>query len=94
MRKMLKIMLLMAVFLVALSVPAFAQTTTNPDDYTPPPSVGGEVVTRGSGTAAGQLPYTGSNNTPSLVFIGLATIAAGGVIVVAARRRSQVLTRA
>jgi LPXTG-motif cell wall-anchored protein len=91
---MLKITLLVAVFLVALGVPAFAQTT-NPDDYSPPAEVGGTVVTRGQGDpGTGQLPRTGSNNTPSLVLIGLGAIAVGGVIVVASRRRSQVLTRA
>jgi LPXTG-motif cell wall-anchored protein len=92
---MLKITLLVAVFLVALGVPAFAQTQGDDDDYTPPAEVGGTVVTRGQGDpGTGQLPRTGSNNTPSLVLIGLGAIAVGGVIVVASRRRSQVLTRA
>ncbi len=89
MRRMLKLTLLVTVFVIALAAPALAQAT---DDYTV--TVGGEVVTRADGgTGSGQLPFTGSNNTPSLVAIGLAAVVVGGVIVVAARRRSQVLVR-
>lgn len=70
---------------------AFAQTTPDPDS-----GVAGTSVTRteGQGTATGQLPYTGSDGTPSLVLIGLSAIAVGGVIVVGVRRRQAVLQRA
>lgn len=91
MRRLLKVTLLMAVFLVALGAPALAQT----DDYTP--QVGGLVVTdpvEVGGIRVGRLPFTGSDNTPSLVLTGLGVIAAGGVIVIATRRRSEVLQRA
>jgi LPXTG-motif cell wall-anchored protein len=91
MRRLVKITLLVAVFVVALGVPAFAQTTG--DDYTP--QVGGSQVTRtGAATATkGRLPFTGSDNAPSLALIGLCAIAVGGVLVVAARRRSELLQR-
>ena len=86
---MLTITLLMALFVVALSVPAFAQTAAD-DDYTPVDPGSGAVSRRAS---KGRLAYTGSEGTTSLVFIGLAGLAAGVVMVVGARRRSQVLIR-
>ena len=36
------------------------------------------------------LAFTGSSNTPSYVLIGIAALVLGAVLVVAARRRSQV----
>ena len=54
---------------------------------------GGETVVRvKSATAsknAGALAFTGSSETPSYVLIGIAAIVVGAVLVVAARRRSQ-----
>ena len=47
-------------------------------------SVKAAEVTRGS------LAFTGSSNTPSYVLIGIAALVLGAVLVVAARRRSQV----
>jgi LPXTG-motif cell wall-anchored protein len=41
-------------------------------------------------TPAAQLAFTGSSDTPSYVLIGIAAIVVGAVLVVAARRRSQV----
>ncbi len=92
MRRLLKITLLVAVLTVALGAPAaLAQTD---DDYTPPPPGGVTVSKTDPGAPSGRLPVTGSDNTPSLVLIGLVAIAVGGIVVVAARRRSQVLARA
>ena len=52
---------------------------------------GGEVVVRvKSAEATKSLAFTGSSNTPSYVLIGLAALVLGAVLVVAARRRSQV----
>jgi len=94
MRRLLKITLLVAVLTVAFGVPAAVAQTD--DDYTPPSVAGISVTRTGSGTdpGSGQLPYTGSGNAPSLALIGLGAIAVGGIVVVAARRRSQVLARA
>jgi LPXTG-motif cell wall-anchored protein len=75
---------------------AFAQEDTPPVTT---PEVGGITVTRTEGTdpggTSGRLPFTGSSDdTPSLVLIGLSAIAVGGVIVIGARRRQAVLQRA
>jgi len=58
---------------------------------------GGEVVVRVdvAGTTASKPPaaalaFTGSSDTPSYVLIGIAALVLGAVLVVAARRRSQV----
>jgi LPXTG-motif cell wall-anchored protein len=40
--------------------------------------------------AAQALAFTGSNDTPSYVLVGIAALVLGGVLVLAARRRSQV----
>ncbi len=95
MRRVLKITLLVAALTLALGIPAaMAQTD---DDYTPP-TVGGITATRTDTdtgtTTSGRLPFTGSDNTPSMVLIGLGAIAVGGIVVIATRRRSQVLARA
>jgi len=39
---------------------------------------------------AAALAFTGSNNTPSYVLVGIAALVLGAVLVIAARRRSQV----
>jgi LPXTG-motif cell wall-anchored protein len=76
---------------------AFAQEDTPPVTT---PEVGGITVTRTDGvdvggSSTGRLPFTGSSDdTPSLVLIGLSAIAVGGVIVIGARRRQAVLQRA
>ena len=92
MLRLLRVMLLVAVFLVAFGVPAVAQTT-NADNYTPV-SVGGTSAVRVGGASAGRLPFTGSNDTPSFALVGIGAIALGAVMVVAAQRRSQVAQRA
>ena len=53
---------------------------------------GGEIAVLEAANAAnaGALAFTGSSNTPSYVLIGIAALALGAVLVVAARRRSQV----
>lgn len=56
---------------------------------------GGEVVVRvdvkgAQAAQANALAFTGSSNTPSYVLIGIAALVFGAVLVVAARRRSQV----
>jgi len=52
-------------------------------------NVGAETATRPPAPAAA-LAFTGSSDTPSYVLIGIAAIVVGAVLVVAARRRSQV----
>jgi LPXTG-motif cell wall-anchored protein len=89
MRRLLKITLLVGVLTLALSAPAMAQTD---DDYTP--DVGGITATREeSGSSTGRLPFTGSDDAPSLIIVGLGLAAIGAVAVVAARRRSEVVAR-
>jgi LPXTG-motif cell wall-anchored protein len=62
------------------------------DDYTP--EVAGEVATQtGTGTATGQLPFTGSNDSPSWILVGLVLTAIGAIFVVATRRRASVARR-
>jgi len=69
-------------------------------------TIDGSAYTATCGTLAGQvvvhvsaedvskqaaaLAFTGSSDTPSYVLVGIAAIVLGGVLVVAARRRSQV----
>ena len=90
MRRLLKITLLVGVLTLALSAPALAQT--DDDDYTP--DVGGITATRDeTGSSTGRLPFTGSDDTPSMVIVGLALAAVGAVAVVATRRRAQVVAR-
>jgi len=62
---------------------AVAQTA----DYPPTPG-GGQVVVpvQAQAPSAGQLPRTGSSNTPSLVLIGIAALVVGLVLVLAVRR--------
>jgi LPXTG-motif cell wall-anchored protein len=48
------------------------------------------VEVAGESVAVGPLAFTGSSNTPSYVLIGVAAVVLGAVLVVAARRRSQV----
>jgi LPXTG-motif cell wall-anchored protein len=64
------------------------------------PDVKGEAVTNSAvdpasatqQAAAGSrsLAFTGSNDTPSYVLVGIAALVLGAVLVIAARRRSQV----
>ena len=60
-------------------------------------NVSGEVVTRITVQTAGEvvarpLAFTGSNNTPTYVLIGVGAVVVGLVLMVAARRRSRVHT--
>lgn len=70
-----------ALTLVALALPAMAQSSYPPDVTTPP--------------AAPEQPlaFTGSDSTP-LVILAIVAITLGAVLVVAARRRSSVGSRA
>jgi LPXTG-motif cell wall-anchored protein len=72
--------------------------STGPDDY--PPNVctdlSGENVFKitvspasAAAPAAKALAFTGSNNTPSYVLVGIAALVLGAVLVIAARRRSR-----
>jgi len=64
---------------------AVAQTA----DYPPTPAPGGGQVVvpvQAQAPSAGQLPRTGSSNTPSLVLIGIAALVVGLVLVLAVRR--------
>jgi LPXTG-motif cell wall-anchored protein len=71
-----------ALMVVVWASTALAQTA----DYPPTPG-GGQVVVPVKAPAAGQLPRTGSSNTPSLVLIGIAALVVGLVLVLAVRRR-------
>ena len=56
-----------------------------------PCDVGGVSISRPAGDPAGsraQLPFTGSDGTSTLVWLGGGLAVAGGVIVVVSRRRS------
>lgn len=100
MRKLLILALATGTLVLVLAVPALAQE----DDYTPPTvagtvverepatQVGGETVTRGE-TRGGPLAFTGSDAL-SLALIGAGAFALGSVLVVGARRRRRVLSRA
>jgi LPXTG-motif cell wall-anchored protein len=69
----------------ALFVVVWASTAGAQTDYPPTPSVPQAVVPV-QAPAAGQLPRTGSSNTPSLVLIGIAALVVGLVLVLAVRR--------
>jgi LPXTG-motif cell wall-anchored protein len=75
-----------ALLVVVWAATAVAQTS----DYPPTPG-GGQVAVPvqapAQAPAAGQLPRTGSSNTPSLVLIGIAAVVVGLVLVLAVRRR-------
>jgi LPXTG-motif cell wall-anchored protein len=51
--------------------------------------VKGAAVTRPAVAGAQALAFTGSNNTPSYVLVGIAALVLGAVLVIAARRRSR-----
>ena len=77
-----------ALLVVVWASTAWAQTSS---DYPPTPGGGGVervpgVVSQPS-AAAGQLPRTGSSNTPSLILIGITALVVGVVLVLAVRRR-------
>ncbi len=65
----------------------------SPDDYTPGVAGASVTVTQGAFDPGGKLPFTGSNDSPSWALLGLALAAIGTVLVLAARRRAQVLQR-
>ena len=54
------------------------------------PARGRTSIVAGETVAVGPLAFTGSSDTPSYVLIGIAAVVIGAVLVVAARRRSQV----
>ena len=94
MRKLLITGLVVSALVLVFAAPAVAQ-----EDY-PPPSVLGEDVVRepevGRPTQAGPrgpLPFTGADSM-TLALLGAAALAAGSVLVIAARRRRHVLSRA
>jgi LPXTG-motif cell wall-anchored protein len=51
--------------------------------------VKGAAVTRPADPGARALAFTGSNNTPSYVLVGIAALVLGAVLVIAAKRRSR-----
>jgi LPXTG-motif cell wall-anchored protein len=65
-------------------------STAGATDYPPTPS-GGQAVVPVQAAAPGQLPRTGSSNTPSLVLIGITALVVGLVLVLAVRRRRAAL---
>ena len=73
----------------ALLVVVWASTAWAQSDYPPTPGGGGAERVPGvvSQPSAGQLPRTGSSNTPSLILIGVAALVVGVVLVLAVRRR-------
>jgi LPXTG-motif cell wall-anchored protein len=81
-RKAFVVLSTAALFVVVWASTAGAQTGS----YPPAPS-GGQAVVPVQAPAAGQLPRTGSSNTPSLVLIGIAALVVGLVLVLAVRRR-------
>lgn len=70
----------MAATVVALVLPAGAQTAYPPSSTTP---------TSEPSSQAANLAFTGSDSTP-LVIIGIIAVTLGAILVVAARRRSTV----
>jgi LPXTG-motif cell wall-anchored protein len=74
-------------FTGALLVVVWASTAgAQSGDYPPPtPTAGPGQAARVPG-AEGQLPFTGSSNTPSLILIGIAALVVGLVLVLAVRR--------
>ena len=88
MRRILALMVLAGV----LTIGAFGSSAFAQED-TPEPEVGGTTVVEVGGSTAGQLPFTGSTGTGTYVLVGLVIVALGGVLVVAGRRRDEVLSR-
>lgn len=85
MRRILSLTVMAGILTVgAFSSIAFAQDT-------PEPEVGGTVVTRGVGSAS--LPFTGSTSTGTWVLVAAAIVLVGALLVIAGRRREDVLTR-
>ena len=93
-RRLFGLLLSVSVFIVLLASAGWAQSDYPP----PPPSVGPADVVRvpdqvaapgqaAAGAAARRLPVTGSDNTATLILIGVAAIVVGLVIVLAVRRR-------
>jgi len=89
MRRILALTVLAGILMIgAFGSSAFAQDT-------PDPEVGGTIVTVGpevGGTSA-SLPFTGSTSTGTWVLAASALVAVGGLLVIAGRRRADVLTR-
>ena len=75
-----------ALLVVVWASTAWAQTSS---DYPPTPGAGEAARVPGvvSQPSAGQLPRTGSSNTPSLILIGITALVVGVVLVLAVRRR-------
>jgi hypothetical protein len=88
MRRLLVMLGGAATLVVGLASAAGAQTTY-------PINVGGIQVSRSGGTgASSNLAFTGSNHLLTYILIGLCLVAVGTVLVLAARRRTQLLQRA
>ena len=81
MRRAFVVLTTAALFVVVWATTAGAQT-----DYPPTPTSPQAVVPVQAPSAAGQLPRTGSSNTPSLVLIGIAAVLVGLVLILAVRR--------
>jgi LPXTG-motif cell wall-anchored protein len=89
MRRFFLLMVLAGVLMIG----GFASSAFAQEEDTPPPEVGGTTVVEVGGSTAGELPFTGSTSTGTYVLVGLAIVALGGVLVVAGRRRDEVLSR-
>ena len=89
MRRLLVMLGGAATLVVGLASAAGAQTTY-------PINVGGIQVSRSGATnvSAGSLAFTGSNHLLTYILVGLCLVAVGTVLVLAARRRTQLLHRA
>lgn len=86
MRRLIGVLMALAVFVVVTAPAAWAQP------YPPDPSV---APVTGAPGVRGTLPRTGSSDTPSLILIGLAALVVGLVLVVATmRRRRAAVSRA
>jgi LPXTG-motif cell wall-anchored protein len=73
-------------FTGVLLVVVWASTAGAQTDYPPPtPTAGPGQAARVPG-AEGDLAFTGSSNTPSLLIIGIAALVVGLVLVLAVRR--------
>jgi hypothetical protein len=88
MRRLLVMLGGVATLVVGLASAAGAQTTY-------PINVGGIQVSRAPTNVSGaNLAFTGANHLLTYILIGLCLVAVGTVLVLAARRRTQLLHRA
>jgi LPXTG-motif cell wall-anchored protein len=82
-RRLLGVLFSVTVFIMLAAPAAFAEGDYPPPAPRPGPGEGVPVP----GEVPGRLPVTGSDNTPSLILIGIAALVVGLVLVLAVRRR-------